>query len=370
MPQRSPRRTRGKGEGSIYQRDDGRWVGEVERPRSSGGRRRRARIVRRTRQEVIDGLPALRARVASGGVSADSTTTVDAYLRYWLTEVKTSEVSDRSIAIYTNCIERAKPHIGNVRLAKVAKPHVQSLVNGLVADGYAPKTIKTTLTMLRQAFTWAIPDLVSHNPAVGVKGPKATKTIDDTLTYDETLSVLAAAQGDRYEALYWLALKYGLRIGELTGLRWADVDLDADSLTVRKSKTAAGERTVPLLPEAKAVLTTHRRRQSVQAIDGWVFVAPRGGRIHDREVTRLWNELLERVGIEHRCRECGTGRTCYTTVRRFHASRHTAATLLLNAGVPLEVVSAILGHAKIAITADLYARVQSDLKRKGLETLG
>lgn len=362
------KRTRGKGEGAIYQRPDGKWIGVVESGRTPTGRRRRATVVRKKRQEVIDAMPTLKTRVAARGTPTDSTVTLDTYLKYWLTDVKAAEVSDRSIAIYTNAIERIAPHTGNVRLERLTKPHIQSLVNGLVVDGYAAKTINTTLKVLRQALTWAIPSLIGYNPATGVKGPRVPKTVDAALTAGETLAVLSTAQGDRYEALWWLALKYGLRLGELLGLRWSDIG--DRGLSVRKSKTAAGVRTVPLLPEAKAVLAAHRRRQAVEAIDGWVFVAPRGGQLNPREVGRLWSELLKRAGISHRCRDCGTDRTCSSSVRRFHDARHTAGTLLLNAGVPLEVVSAILGHAKIGITADLYAQVLDDLKRKGLTTLG
>lgn len=369
MPKQQRRRTRGKGEGSIYQLPDGRWCGSVERPRGSDGRRRRTRIVRRRRQDVIDALPDLKTRAA--GAPANGAITLGAYLDYWLTEVKAGEVSARSLNLYTDCAERITPHIGNVRLDRLVKGNVQTLSNRL-AEKYAPKTCQTTLSVLRQALEWAIPDYLNNNPARHVRGPRQVARTDDALTAAESKAVLATAADDRHYALYWLALKYGLRISEVLGLRWSDIDLTADapSLAVRKSKTAAGVRRVPLIDEAVAVLTAHRRRQGVMAIDGWVFTGPEGRPVSERQLRRWWSDLLAKAGVPHVCGARCTAEKCSTSVRRFHSSRHTAATLLLNAGVPIEVVSKILGHAKLAITSDLYARVQDDLMRKGLKTLG
>ena len=169
------------------------------------------------------------------------------------------------------------------------------------------------------------------------------------MTASEAHAVLEAAADDRLYALWWLALSYGLRIGELLDLRWTDID--DDQLHVRRSKTAAGVRTLPLIPEAKAVLREHRRAQAVHSIDGYVFCRADGRPIDERRIGERWAVLLAEAGVEH---------------RRFHSTRHTALTLLLEDGVPLEVVSAIAGHSSISVTADVYARVRGDLMRRGL----
>jgi integrase len=119
---------------------------------------------------------------------------------------------------------------------------------------------------------------------------------------------------------------------------------------------------------------------SLRPSDDRVFVAPEGGTLRPGRLRGWWNEALETAGIPHMCRNCGKAESCdhvaeeerpckrcrcFDTVRRFHMTRHTAATLLLNSGVKVEVVSAILGHANIAITLDIYAKVRGDLIRKG-----
>ena len=363
---------RGKGEGSIYKRADGYWVGQIEAGRDPGGRRRYARVVRRYKADVLDELPELKRSVTEG-VVPDRTTTVENYLDFWLTDVVRGQVAESSYKEYEKRLRRVKPHVGRVKLGKLTAPHIQALASHL-AEKYprSPKTRSTTLDTLRQALKWAVAaGMRSTNPAEHVQGPKSVVAkVDDTLTADEAKAVLKLAEDDRLYALVWLALKYGLRLGELLNLRWSDIDLAKREMTVRRSstKTDAGHRTLPLIEDAKQVLQAHRKLCTVSSIDGYLFTIG-GAQLSPQRTREHWSGVLEKAEIKHLCRNCGSDDKCSSAVRRFHCSRHTAATLLLEAGVELEVVSAILGHANIGITADIYAKVRNDLKRKGLEKL-
>jgi integrase len=365
---------RGRGEGSIYRRSDGYWVGQVEAGRYPNGKRRRARVVRARRVDVVDALDELR-RHAQQGIVSDRTRTVATYLEFWLDDVIAGQIGAETLRDYRKRVRRINPHIGHVKLAKLNATHVQALVNEL-ARRYprSPGTRAGTLATLRQALRWAVgAQLIPRNPAeVATTGGRQAIKVDDTLTADEAKAVLAAADGDtEMGALWWLALTYGLRLGELLDLRWSDVDLKGGDLIVRRAKTRAGVRTLPLIPEAKRNLQEHRRRAParVQSIEGYVFPSRVGTKRTDKRTREKWNALLRQAGIKHVCRNCGSADACSSSVRRFHVSRHTAATLLLEAGVPLEVVSAILGHANIGMTADIYAKVRSDLMRKGFARL-
>jgi len=363
---------RGHGEGSIYRRADGYWVGAVEAPRRPDGKRRKLRVVRRRKADVLDTLDELRRQVRQG-VIPDQTRTVTTYLDWWLSDVIAGHVTAGTLHEYRTRVNRITPVIGHVRLGKLTTAHVQHLANQL-AETYprSPKTRATTLATLRQALRWAVgADLITRNPAEHVSAPRSdTVRVDDTLEVDEAKAVLTAAAKDaELGALWWLALTYGLRIGELMALRWSDID--TDEMTVRRSKTPAGVRTLPLIPEATRVLKAHRsQRGTVAPIDGYVFCRPGGQPLYHQLVHNRWNDLLRAAGITHMCRNCDSDDPCSSSVRRFHVSRHTAATMLLEAGVELEVVSAILGHSNIGITAGIYAKVRSDLKRKGLARLG
>lgn len=361
---------RGKGEGSIYRRSsDGRWVGQVEIGHSLDGRRRYSRVVRKRRAEVVEALDELR-RQAKEGVVPDKTTTVAKFLDFWLEDVIRHQVAESSHVEYAKRVKRISAQVGHVKLGRLTVPHVQAFAAELGRQ-YSPKTARTTLETFRTALRWAqSADMIARNPAEHVSIARApTAKVDDALTAEEAAAVLEAAQGDELEALVWLAVKYGMRLGELLDLRWGDVDFESGELHVRKSKTQAGIRSLPLIAEATGQLERHRDHADAVRPDRYVFPAIDGGRRRPQLTRQQWSQLLVRAGIEHRCRACASDEPCSSSVRRFHASRHTAATLLLEAGVALEVVSAILGHSSIGVTANIYAKVRSDLKRRGLQTI-
>jgi integrase len=175
---------------------------------------------------------------------------------------------------------------------------------------------------------------------------------------------------DEYGPLYALAATTGLRIGELLGLSWVDVDLAAGTLRVRRSlgrvgankwalsepKSSRSRRSLPLPARAREALSTERSRQRFregaagadvwQDRDGLVFTDAIGWPLNPSRVSREFGKAHDRAGVPH---------------VRFHDLRHSAATTLLAAGVPMAVISEWLGHSGIAITASAYAAVVPEL---------
>ncbi len=368
---------RGTGEGAVYRRPDGLWVAAVELPRSPDGKRRRRVVKARTKREVLARLEQVRKHAAEG-VVPDRATSAGAYLAWWLDNA-CRQLKPATLANYRVTVSNhIKPYIGGVRLVQLSPAHVRTMLADLEAAGYSANTRRLARSVLRRALGLAERDgLVARNVAALTDGPSVASTrLDDALDASQAAQVLEASRGDRLEALAVLVLTLGLRRGEALGLRWTDVDLEGKTLTVGRTlarvpgsglvtttpKTATGARTVPLVGNTVPVLREHRRRQAEERLragpawqdNGWVFTSSVGTPLDPRGALRWWHKLSERAGV---------GR------RRFHASRHTAATLLLDRGVPLEVVSAILGHASLAITADVYARVTMDAKRRALEVL-
>jgi integrase len=371
-------RRRGKGEGSVYQRADGRWVAQVEAGLDRDGRRRRPRAVRRTKREALAALDELRRQVDQG-VTPERTQSVGEFLEWWLATVVPDTVKPSTVDGYERIVTLyIAPHVGRVKLAKLTPQHVKSMLRAMETDGLSPRTRQYARAVLRRALRWAEQHgLVLRNVAALVDGPRKTGTkLDDTLDAVGAAAVIDVAAGDRLEALAVLVLRLGLRKGEALALRWDDIDLDAATLTVRgtlkrrkggglyvdTTKTDAGTRELPLVAGTAEALREHRRRQAAERLalgplwtdTGHVFTTATGTPLDPRNVNRWWSALCERAGVGH---------------RRFHAARHTAATLMLDQGVPLEVVSAVLGHAGLAITADVYAKVGMDAKRRALATL-
>lgn len=355
---------RGKGEGSIYQRaSDGRWVAQVEAGRSSAGRRRYARAVRRTRKEAQAALKELQ-RAADAGLAPGQASTIETYLAWWLDHVVKGTVTDTTIERYDQAIRLwITPSLGAIRLNKLTPAHVQAMLRRLEEHGLSPASRSLARSVLARALRWAEQtNVVGRNVARIVQGPKAGRRTSDALTAPEAQAVLAEADGDRLEALAVVALRLGLRRGEALGLRWDDINFDKAELTVSRSKTGAGERTVPMVAGVDAALRGRRRRQLEERVaagplwtdTGYVFTREDGRQLDPRVALNWWHRITENAGV---------GR------RRFHSSRHTCAVLLLDQGVSLETVSAVLGHSDLALTANIYARTTQDAKRRALAKL-
>ena len=353
MPKTTRRKAskRLNGEGSVWKNEArGRWFAEVTMP---DGRRRR--LTAMTQAEAV----AKRNQLVGDpqAMAGDTTMTTKAWLEHWVTDILPRTVKPATVTNYTNIVNYyIVPNVGRVKLAKLAPGHVDRMMTELEDRGLSARTVALARTILRRALQVAQQrHLVVTNAAALTDAPRQTAPrTDDALTADEAKAVLETAKGDRLEALAVLVLTVGLRQGEALGLVWADVDTDAATITVSEAKTDAGRRTVPLPATVVSALRHHRMASRYSGPDDYVFASTAGTRINPRNALRWWHDLTERAGV---------GR------RRFHASRHTAATLMLNAGVPLEVVSATLGHAGLAITADVYARVGSDLQRQAADVM-
>lgn len=372
---------RGHGEGAVFKRADGLWVGRVERGRDTRGRRLRQTVYARTKADLLVRLRQAQADEASGLPAVDQRQTVGQFLEWWASTVLPGAVRPNSAENYRVAIRcHIDPSIGAVRLAKLSPEHVERMMRDLADRGLRPSTVRYARAVLRRALTTAERHgRVTRNAAALAEGPRgAGARLDDAPDAAETAAILrfAHASNDRLYAVAVLALHLGLRRGELLALRWDDVDLDECRMVVRGSlirvkgaglrvnppKTAASVRVLPIVEPCLSALREHRRDQAAERLAApyWhdasiVFASPAGTYLDPRNVTRWWHELTTSAGI---------GR------RRLHASRHAAATAMLERGVPLEVVSAILGHAGLAITADVYAKVTQDAKRRALQTLG
>jgi integrase len=341
----------------VFQRADGLWVGVVDIS-DGGGRRRRVQVTARDKDAMLAKLTAAQARHRAGLPPVDPTLTTGSWLEWWAENILPARIQDNT---RTNYIKAARnwvvPHIGKVPLVKLRPEHVQRMMQALEAQGLAPDSRIYARMVLRRALRdaerW---DKVTRNAAALVDPPrKAGTRLDDALDAVDAEKVLTTARGDRLEALAVLVLATGMRQGETLRLRWADVNLDRATVRVTKSKTEAGIRTIALPAFVVAALREHHRRQAAEQLAARVWADPTlvftttiGTALDARNVRTWWYQLTINAGV---------GR------RRFHASRHTAATLMLNNGVALEVVSATLGHAGLAITADVYAKVRPELQR-------
>jgi integrase len=266
-----------------------------------------------------------------------------------------------------------RPLLGPVPLARLTPTDVEGMQAQLLATNRAPRTAKVARLVLSAALADAVRDgLVGRNVARLARPPRVERQEMKVLSAADARQLVARTSDEPNGPLYAVALASGLRQGELLGLVWRDIDLDAGIVTVRRSlarndtggfslqppKTARSRRTISI-PELGIAALRRQRRQiaamRLAAGAAWrdqhdlVFADPIGRPLSGSLVTKQFSDALRKAGLPH---------------VRFHDLRHTYATLAIAAGVSLRTVADALGHSSITVTADTYAHVTPEMKRE------
>ncbi|MFJ4808989.1 tyrosine-type recombinase/integrase [Streptomyces longwoodensis] len=396
------RKSRANGEGTIYQRKDGRWeaAGYVL---AAAGTSKRVRVYGTTRREAADKLAEKIADSNRGLPVATADSTLGDYLTYWLNGVAVHRLRENTHTRYAACVRlHLIPGLGTKKIARLTAKDVRTFLDRLrttcqcCAQGLdtereaccaigeccqkrlSPSTVTYVHSVLKSALEHAVrEDGLPRNVARNVKTTALRPRRFQPLTAAEARQFLDAARADRLYALYELALRTGLRKGELLGLRWEDLDLNTGTASIRRSlqrtrtgglthlptKTRASERRIALPTKCIHSLKKHkeqreRKRETAGLAcrdSGLVFTTPTGGPLDPANLARRFRSFLDRAGLRR---------------IRFHDLRHSTATLLLEQGVDLVVIKELLGHAHIGVTAGVYAHVRLRLQRQAIDTLG
>jgi integrase len=356
---------RGNGEGSIHRRKGGGWCAQYTVYTAKG--RKRRTLYGKTRQEVAAKLAkALSDR--EGGITFDADNLrLGDYLQRWLEDSKKGSVKRVTYEGYARQVRNhLLPTLGRIKLRALTPAHLRGLYREKTETGLSARTVGYIHTTIHNALEQAVKDgLVPRNVADIVKPPQLCREEIQPLTPAQTKTLLEAVGGDRFEALYVLAVTAGPRQGELLGLKWEDIALDRSLLQVRRTlsstkggepifsnpKTAKGRRSVKLTARAVEVLRRHRERQleEREEVAGlWqnhdLVFPTRVGTPMSRHnlVARSFKPILKRAGLPE---------------IRFHDLRHTCATLMLAVGANPKVAQETLGHANVTITLDTYSHL-------------
>lgn len=343
----------------------------------TGKRRQRSKSFR-TRREAQAALAQWGAEIARGTALEPTKTTVGDLLWQWLAGVAKHNVRPTTLEDYEGTIRvHLLPELGNVPAQRLTAARVQAFYAAKLDAGASPRTVQLCHLRLSQALKQGVAwGIVPVNVCGCVKPPTVAYKRFETWNPDEARAFLAVAEGDALSPLWLLALSTGMRRGELLGVRWRDVDLEARTLSVRQCvtptkggpvlaepKTASARRLVRLPAEAVAALRDHRRRQVERRLSlgalwrdlDLVLCTGEGNVVNPANVDRSFARLVARAGVRR---------------IRFHDLRHTHATWLLAAGQPVKVVSERLGHARVSITLDTYAHVLPDMQERAVEAFG
>jgi len=355
-------RRRGAGEGSIFKDPQtGRWRALLDVGEDASGRRRRRKVSGRTRAEVAAKLRELQRDLEDGVSSAGRQVTVAVLSEDWLRQ-RSGDLSGSTLNIREWAVRlHLVPSLGARRVRELSAADVAVFLQDKAAAGYSRATLGKLRGVLIQVLRHAERQgLVARNVAALVPTPSGPRSQGRSLTIEQAHALLAASRGHPLEAAVAVALTCGLRPGELLALRWEDVDLDNGVLRVRQAvarvggrielastKTAASRRQLRLPATTVEALRAHLARQDGQRESlaehwyehGLVFTTGFGTLVDPANLRRSLRYITERAGL---------GRW------HPHELRHSAASLLSAAGVPLEEVADVLGHVSTRVTSSTY----------------
>jgi integrase len=352
---------RAHNEGSVFQRPDGKWRAQV----SLDGNR--LSFLANTKKEALAWILETKNQIAKGLTYRGAGTTLEEFLAEWLNTVSSSGSKGTYFTYSWTVEKRIVPYIGNINLMDLRPDRIQRFYNYLQKEGLSPHAVAVTHKTLRVAMNHAVKlGLLGRNPCSGTIPPKAEQSEMKFYDDQQVRSLLKTAQeiGDKLYPLYFLAIHTGMRQAELMGLKWEDVDWKLSTIQVKRQvrhfkgasyaflepKSKSGTRTIVLGKQALEILRDHKKEQEriISLSNGnWtsldlIFPSSAGTPLTASNIRRDFRKLLKASGLPK---------------IRFHDLRHTAASLMLNHGIPVLIVSKRLGHSKPSITIDVYGHL-------------
>ncbi|MFI0800881.1 Site-specific recombinase XerD [Amycolatopsis lurida] len=370
-------RRRTNGEGSIYRRKDGRWEASFYSVAASGIRKR-VRIYGKSRSDVHEKLTDLKAKQQQGIPVADKSWRTGEYLDYWLEQAVRTKRKPLTYQRSESIVRlHLKPGLGRYTLSRLSVRIVQAFLDQLHGTGTTEASLFQIRKVLSAALAWAVrKELLFRNVARLVELPRYKPAEAAYWSADELRIFLEVAKSDPLYSLFLIVALYGLRSGEVRGIRWCDVDFARNELHIRKQvqridralqvvplKTESSRRDEPLLLAAKEALLEQRAKQAAAqaaAGDTWqgsgdveelVFTTKTGRPIEARNVFRSF----QRICTQHNLKRI-----------TLHGLRHSNATAQKNLDVQDRDTQAILGHSDLRTTG-IYTHVSMENKRAALE---
>ena len=358
------KKKRGHGEGSIFRRTNGSWRAQI----TIDGARHGKTFNRKA--DAQKWLARFQHQLALGQDIGGGRVLLQDFLLDWL-ETGNAHLQPKTQGDYRKAVERyIIPGLGKVRLMDLRLARIERCYASLVAEGVGAYSVRYAHRVLHVALNKAVRyGLIPSNPASGASLPRHRAPEMRVLDSSQVSIFLIAAEHSNHRALYYLAIQTGMRQGEIFGLKWSDLRWQSGSLLVQRSvrrkqgggwefkdpKTRTGRRTILLGQGLLRILKEHQEQQGlVKAFAGreWqehdlIFTNRVGNPCDQGNLRKDFKETLFRAGLHD---------------IRFHDLRHTAASLMLNNGVPPIVASRRLGHSKPSTTLDIYGHLYHEMQ--------
>lgn len=360
---------------NIYKRKDGRWEGRYIIGRKPSGQTKYASVYGKTYQEVKEKLNRKKGERHRNLPSCSMTVRI--MMETWLS-LRSADVKESSYQRYKMLIDKhVLPRLGGIRVGALTAQILSAFISNLMKEGrtdgrggLSAKTVGDILSIFKSALRLAGRSYTVDSALFDVKAPtprgKAVYTFGEEECRLLTGRILEAP--DLSGAAYLLALNCGLRIGEVCGLKWEDIDFTKRELAVNRTvlriknslrtevvvqtpKTESSMRVIPLTAEMLLLLTSLR---NTRRDDAFILSGSRTKPLEPRALQYRFRVFLKRVGLKH---------------RNYHALRHTFATRSIGKGFDAKTLSELLGHKNVRTTLQLYVHPTMLQKRQVVEAV-
>ncbi|MBL1227571.1 tyrosine-type recombinase/integrase [Enterococcus sp. BWR-S5] len=361
-----------KGE-NIYKRKDGRWEGRYIKSRDVSRQIIYGYVYGKKYAEVKEKLTVMKAKTIRTPFAINQYYgTLKDWISFWMVDIMKKNIKSTTYYSYYRLIDNhILQSLGDYRLHEITKKNIQDFVDSLERNGLSSGTIRNIYNILKKCLNAAVQrEYLAGNPCIDIVLPKYRRKKVHALTLAQQEKLEAYAFQDKDCSPIILALYSGMRIGEISGLKWTDIDFEENTIFVKRTvsrildesttesktkidmnapKTWESERMIPLATNLKDYLISKKR----QACSDHV-ISCRGKFAEPRVINYRFQKIVAAAGLEK---------------THFHALRHTFATRCLENGVDIASLSKLLGHQSTRMTLDTYTDSMLEKRQEAIQIL-
>ena len=382
-------RAKANGEGTIYKftkNNKTYYRGMLSIGYDENGKLIRKSFTGAKKQDVVNKMAEYKAKNNNGLLPSDDKVTLQQWFHTWLFDFRINDLKPSSLeryeGIYRNYIYNSP--IGKKALTNLRAADIQSYYNALTSSGKSPSNIRMINKALKASLNEALKqNYIVKNYCDSITLPKVSKSEDIVVfTKEEQKDLILYLNRHKLKMLIVMALGTGLRQGELLALKWSDIDFANNTVSVSKSiklvyivdkdgnrkssileqtpKTKSSIRTIPVPSNIIDELKLYKKEQEKKSEselykdNDIIFADDTGNYLDSRYLSKRYTKLLKEAEIDY---------------KKFHSLRHTYATRLFEAGIPIKTVQVLMGHSDIKTTMNIYTHVMPEEKTKAVEKL-